>query len=168
MAIFLRVRLYATDDIFTPGCQSDLGSNWGPFCPKWDKPGTFSDHISVHISILPWWHVGVFLSYSTNICHIMGNRSLVLMHSGISNGYQLLCDAHAVLEPHRGTAVFFFTHYRPFPLFLFMCLSLLTVLFLFLGASIVCVSNTIYRGQQIVLWFPDRTSVCKHPWHHSA
>ena len=27
----------------------------------------------------------------------------------------------------------------------------LTVLFLFLGASIVCVSNTIYRGQQIVL-----------------
>ena len=46
---------------------------------------------------------------------------------------------------------FFFTHYRPFPLFLFICLSLLTVLFLFLGASIVCVSNTIYRGQQIVL-----------------
>ena len=38
----------------------------------------------------------------------------------------------------------------------------------FLGASIVCVSNTIYRGQQIVLWFPDRTSVCNHSWHHSA
>ena len=64
----------------------------------------------------------------------------VLMHSGIVNGYQLLCDAHTVLEPHRGTAAFFFfTHYRPFPLFLFMCLSLLTVLFL--GASIVCVNN---------------------------
>ena len=43
----------------------------------------------------------------------------------------------------------------------------LTVLFLFLGAYIVCVSN-LYRGQQIVLWFPDRTSVCTHPWHHSA
>ena len=57
--------------------------------------------------------------------------SLVLMHSGIVNGYQLLCDAHTVLEPHRGTAVFVcFTHYRPFQLFLFMCLSLLTVLFL--------------------------------------
>ena len=32
--------------------------------------------------------------------------SLVLMHSGIVNGYQLLCDAHTVLEPHRGTAAF--------------------------------------------------------------
>jgi len=64
----------------------------------------------------------------------------VLMHSGIVNGYQLLCDAHTVLEPHRGTAAFFFfTHYRPFPLFIFMCLSLLTVLFL--GASIVCVNK---------------------------
>ena len=63
-------------------------------------------------------------------------------------------------------ASFFFTHYRPLPLFLVMRLSLLKVLFL--GASIVCVSNTIYRGQQIVLWFPDRTSLCKHPWHHSA
>ena len=63
----------------------------------------------------------------------------VLMHSDIINVYQLLlCDAHTVLRPHRGTAAFFFiTHYRPFPLFLFMCLSLLTVLFL--GASIVCV-----------------------------
>ena len=29
------------------------------------------------------------------------------MHSGIVNGYQLLCDAHTVLEPHRGTAAFF-------------------------------------------------------------
>ena len=76
------------------------------------------------------------------------------MHSGIVNGYQLLCYAHTVLEPRRGTAAFsFFAHYmyRPFPLFLFMCLSLLTVLILFLSASIVCVSNTIYRGQQIVL-----------------
>ena len=39
--------------------------------------------------------------------HIKGNISLVLMHSGIVNGYQLLCDAHTVLEPHRGTAAFF-------------------------------------------------------------
>ena len=63
------------------------------------------------------------------------------MHSGIVNGYQLLCDVHTVFEPHRGTAAFFyFTHYRPFPLF-FICLSLLTVLFIFLSASIVCVNN---------------------------
>ena len=32
---------------------------------------------------------------------------LVLMHNGIVTGYQLLCDAHTVREPHRGTAVFF-------------------------------------------------------------
>merc|ERR1719239_1144661 len=77
--------------------------------------------------------------------------SLVLMHSDIVNGYQLLCDAHTVLEPHRGTAAFsFFYSLSSFSTFSFF-LSLLTVLFLFLGASIVCVSNTIYRGQQIVL-----------------
>ena len=34
--------------------------------------------------------------------------SLVHMHSGIVNGYQLLCDAHTVLEPHRGTVAFSF------------------------------------------------------------
>ena len=39
--------------------------------------------------------------------HIMGNITFVLMHSGIVNGCQLLCDAHTVLEPHVGTAVFF-------------------------------------------------------------
>ena len=62
------------------------------------------------------------------------------MHSGIVNGHKLLYDAHAVSEQHRETAAFFyFTRYRPFPLF--MCLSLLTVLFLLLGASIVCVKN---------------------------
>jgi len=91
----------------------------------------------------------------------------VLMHSGIVNWYryQLLCDARTVLEPHRGTAAFFFfTHYRPFPLFLFICLSLLTVPFLFLGASIVCVNN-LKRTADLVLWFPDMTSVCTHPRH---
>ena len=71
---------------------------------------------------------------------LRATKIFVLIHSGIVNKYQLLCDAQTVLEPHRGTAAFFFfTYYRPFPLFLFMCLSLLTVLFL--GASIVCVNN---------------------------
>ena len=64
----------------------------------------------------------VSLNYGMNR-HIKGNITLVLMHSGIVNGYQLLCNARTVLEPHRGTAAFFlFTNYRPFPLF--MCLSL--------------------------------------------
>ena len=47
----------------------------------------------------------------------------VFMHSSIVNGYQLMCNAHNVLQPYRGTAAFFyFTHYLPIPLF--MCLSL--------------------------------------------
>ena len=85
----------------------------------------------------------VSLTYGMNISHIKSNITLVLMHIiGIVNGYQLLFDAHTVLEPHRGTAAFFyFTRYHPFPLFLCTCLSLLTVLFLSLGASIVCVNN---------------------------
>ena len=73
---------------------------------------------------------------------IKGNISLVLMHSGNGNvnGYQLLFEAHTVFEPRRGTAAFLlFYSLSSFPLFLFMCLSLLTVLFL--GASIVCVNN---------------------------
>ena len=87
--------------------------------------------------------------------HIKGNINFVLIHSGIVNGYQLLCDTPTVLQPPRGTAAFFyFTHYHPFPLFLFMCFSLLTVLFL--GALL------------IVFWFPNRTSVCRDTWHHSA
>ena len=48
----------------------------------------------------------VSLTYGTDI-HIKGYITLVLMHSGIVNGHQLLCDAHTVREPHRGTAVFF-------------------------------------------------------------
>ena len=65
-------------------------------------------------------------SYVTNsLATLRATALVVLMHSGIVNGYQLLCDAHTVLEPHRVTAAFsFFTHYRPFPLFLFICLSL--------------------------------------------
>ena len=55
----------------------------------------------------------------------LGQQYFVLMYSGIVNGYQLLCDVHTVLKPHRGTAAFFyFACYRPFPLFLIMCLSL--------------------------------------------
>ena len=42
------------------------------------------------------------------------------MHSGIVNGHQLLCDAHTVLEPHRGTAAFFFFYsLSPFSTFSF-------------------------------------------------
>ena len=54
---------------------------------------------------------------------------------------------------------FYFTHYCPFPFFLFMCLSLLKVLFLFLGASIVCVKedsrfNLVIPWHDICLYTP--------------
>ena len=59
-------------------------------------------------------------SYGTRVT-LRASSVFVLIYSGIENGYQLLCDAHTVLEPDRGTAAFFFfTHYRPFPLF-FLC-----------------------------------------------
>ena len=54
---------------------------------------------------------GLFVSssYSTNsLTTLRATEIFVLMHSGIVNGYQLLCDAHTVLEPYRGTAAFSF------------------------------------------------------------
>ena len=47
------------------------------------------------------WLVGVFNLWRKQFNHIKGNITLVLVHSGIVNGYQLLSDAHIVLEPHR-------------------------------------------------------------------
>ena len=45
---------------------------------------------------------------------------------------------------------FYFTHYRPFPSFSFCLFVILTVLFLFLGASIVCFNN-LKRTSDLVL-----------------
>ena len=60
----------------------------------------------------------------------------------IVNGYQLLCDADTVLEQHRGTVtLFLFYSLSSFSIFAFYVFATLTVLFLFLGASIVCVNN---------------------------
>ena len=50
----------------------------------------------------------VSINFGMNISHIKGNSTLVLVHSGIVNGHQLLCDALTLLESHRGTAAFFF------------------------------------------------------------
>ena len=60
--------------------------------------------------------------------------SLVLMHSGIVNGHQLLCVAHTVLEPQRGTAAFFlFYSLSCFSTFSFYVFVTLTVPISFLG-----------------------------------
>ena len=89
------------------------------------------------------------------------------MHSGIVNRVsELLCDAHTVLETHRELQ-FFFSILLAIVLFQFFFLCIChswQSLFLFLGASIVWVNN-LKRTADLVLWFPDRTSVCTHPWH---
>ena len=53
--------------------------------------------------------------WNEHFSHFKGNRTLCSYAQWFVNGYQLLGDAHTVLEPHRGNAAFFhFTRYRPF------------------------------------------------------
>ena len=90
--------------------------------------------------------------------------TLVLMHTaGIVHGYQLLCNAHTVLEPHRGTAAFKnFTHYHSFLLFFICVCHSDNSILLFFVASIICVNN-LKRTADLVLW----TSICTLPWHQN-
>ena len=66
---------------------------------------------------------------------------------------------------HIGELQLFFLFYSlsSFSTFSVYMFVTLTVLFLVLGASIVCVNN-LKRTADLVLWFPDRTSVFTHPW----
>ena len=100
--------------------------------------------------------------------HIRGKSTLVLIHSEIVNGYQLLCDAHTVPELHRGTtALFLFYLHSSLSTFSFYMFVTPTVIFLFLGASIVCVNN-LKRTVDSVLLFSDKTSDCTHPGHQNG
>ena len=104
------------------------------------------------------WYVGV-----SDHHHIKGH--IVLMHSGIVNGYQLLCNAHTVVKQHRGTAaLFLFYSLSSFLLCSFCVFVIQIVWFLFLRASTVCVNNLKRAAADLVLWFPDKISVCTHPW----
>jgi len=93
--------------------------------------------------------------------HIRGKSTLVLMHSGIVNGYQLLCDAHTVSEQHRGTSALFL--FYTIVLFRFFCICHSDSPISFLGTCIVWV-NSLARTADLVLWFPDKTFDCTHPW----
>merc|ERR1719239_2070531 len=103
----------------------------------------------------------LLVSYGNNSLATLRATSLfVLMHSGIVSGYQLLCDSHTVLEPHRGTAaIFLFYSLLSFYTFSFYVFITLIVLFLFLGASLVC-GNNLKRKADLSLCFPNRTAVC--------
>ena len=88
-----------------------------------------------------------------------------IMKICIVNGYQLLCCAYTVLERHRETAALFLVYsLSSFSAFSFCLFVTLTVIFLFLRASILCVNN-LNRLEDLVLWFPDRIAVCTHPWY---
>ena len=81
----------------------------------------------IYSILFPPFGLLVSLTYDMNSLATLRATSLfVLMHTGISivNGYHMLCKTHAVLETHREMQLYFyFSHYCPFPLFLFMCLS---------------------------------------------
>ena len=70
----------------------------------------FVIQFSFPVSVFNLWHEQLTTLRATSI--------FVCMHSGIVNGYQLLSNAHTVLEPGELQLYFYFTHYRPFPLFL--------------------------------------------------
>ena len=84
----------------------------------------------------PVWPVRDFHLWHKQFNHIKGYITLVLMNSGIVNRYQLLCDAHTVLEPHRGTAASFLFYSLSSLSFFILCVCLSDSPFL-LGASIV-------------------------------
>ena len=73
----------------------------------------------------------------------------------VANGHKLLCDAHTVLKQRRGTAALFvLLTIMSVSTFSFCIFVSLTVLFFFLGASIVCVHNNLKRTADLILLIP--------------
>ena len=65
---------------------------------------TFLDHCNLHGN--NYSHLirpcGMLVSHSSSTSILIkGKSTLVLMHSGIVNGYQLLCSAHTVPEQDK-------------------------------------------------------------------
>ena len=91
------------------------------------------------------------LTYGTDIAALRATALFVLMHSGIVIGYQLLFDAHTVLEPHMGTTVFFSFHslssFSTFSFYVFVTMAVPISFLVYLLYFVL----PIYRGKQIVL-----------------
>ena len=107
--------------------HQNIPTDWNAFIYILSGETFFGEFYTLHLYTFNPRPRGLLVSsnYGTNsLTTLRATALFVLMHSGIVNGYQLLCDAHTVVEPHRGTAASLVTHYRPFPLFLFMCFSL--------------------------------------------
>ena len=81
----------------------------------------------IYWCILNWFWMETSTLVACLCCQVMARTDtfratslFVLMHSGIVHVYQLLCLNHI----RELQLYFYFTHYCPFPLLLFMCLSL--------------------------------------------
>ena len=59
----------------------------------------------------PSWPVGVVKLWHKQFNHIKGNSTLCSHAQWYCNGYQLLCNAHIVVEPYRGTETLFLFYY---------------------------------------------------------
>ena len=84
-----------------------------------------------------------------------------LIYSGIVNGHQLLCDAQTLLEQHRGTEAIF----SLLTIVLFCCFFSDSPIS-FLGCLYICINN-LTSSADLILWFPDKTSVCTKFWHQN-
>ena len=115
----------------------------------------------------------LYISQHQQFNHIKIKRTIFFMHSGFVNGYQLLCDAHAVPEQHRETVgLFLFYALSSFSAFFFLCVWNSDSLICFTWCLYSCVNN-LERAVDSVSWFPDKTSVCllyycTHWWHQNV
>ena len=79
----------------------------------------------------------------------------------------MLYNTHTVLEQYGDCSLLvLLTIILLCFFFLYVC-HFDSPLFLFLGASIYCVYNNLKRTEYLVLWFPNKTSVCTHPWQQN-
>ena len=87
---------------------------------------------------------------------------LCAMHSDIINGYYQLVDMHGpycTRTTYWNCSCSFLLYYLNI-FFSFWMFITMTVFFLSWGASKI---KNLTRTPDLLLWFPNRTSVCKHP-----
>ena len=120
-------------------------------------------HYEIFSALRP---VGVFNLWHRQLNHIKGNKTLVLMHSGIVKG--ISCCAMLILIlclNHIGNLkLFSILLIKVFFHFFFLCVCHYDSPISVLGCLFSWVNN-LKRTANLVLWFPDRTAVCTHPWH---
>jgi len=92
-------------------------------------------------------HITVNKSDPPENCHL-NVKNLTFFFKKIDKNCHFWNNAYAVLEQHRTAAVFLFYSLSSFSTFSFCLFATLTVLFLFLGASLVYV-NCLARAADL-------------------